>query len=681
MHKKMHQKFLERFFWDELTIQVQRLKLNPRNFDGNEPIVITSIRHYVRQQLLKSTESPNRASSPPSLFAVAWEAYTLCCRVDVNVAAHMICDEQQQQKEHITHPFDWYKQLACILLIESCCACTKQCLPTHNGSASGLTAADMDVSTIATHFSNPKKESPFFPMLVQAAFAVLNQTMINHQQQESEEQEQRYSQITMLQYVELSLLEDMLGTHLYNTAMGHMKTHGGIPDNLRTLVDDQVRQYLSSPSDLSGPFTAYVNPVILFPPTLTEDGPTMETIKQLSNDTRIQRLHPNDLLDLETNLTLATSLRIPFPRPLPPPSFPLLIGHDFDDDDDQDHLDVTERLLQPVDGTTETAPEILEYLHAEMIWCTPICNRLMLLPMNDTNLQHNDNDNDDDNDNTLDDEVYQEVLTILQSHAFTKPLLPNERRFIIDFFSKSHDTKKTIGRVLRLIEECGLTPQTLPKLVEHNPLIAHEFLLHILQYMNGDDNCDSPNENEKSKKISKKKDEYLSSLVNMDMSLHSMEVMNRLAMYHVTNHRAAGTATTTTTESNTPSSSLSTETVARKPLLHPEYIHLFIGSCIASCENMSLLHPSSASATTSSSSSSSSATINSQNRLVRLVCVFIQSLLRNHIITPGDIYFEVQSFCIEFSRIREASTLYKSLQQSITSPEEFDISPSNQYNV
>lgn len=194
-----------------------------------------------------------------------------------------------------------------------------------------------------------------------------------------------------------------------------------------------------------------------------------------------------------------------------------------------------------------------------------------------SNAKHSDLD-ENEHEPKNEDDGNNEAKALMQK-AFTTSLTLVETPIIIDSLRKGTTSA----------QDLGLTPNKLPNLVDHNPLVAIEALLSLMH----------------SDYIS----EYLCVLVKMEMSVHSMEVVNRL---------------TTAVE------------------LPAEFMRLYVSNCIQSCDSIKDTY--------------------FQNRSVRLVCVFLQSLLRNGTINLQDVHVEVTHFCTQFGRIREAGALLRFLK-------------------
>ncbi|CAD8105635.1 unnamed protein product [Paramecium primaurelia] len=108
--------------------------------------------------------------------------------------------------------------------------------------------------------------------------------------------------------------------------------------------------------------------------------------------------------------------------------------------------------------------------------------------------------------------------------------------------------------------------------------------------------------------------EYLDQLIQIKISIQALELVNQL------------------------SKSIS---------LPDQFLNMFITKCIVNCEELKNNQP------------------QQLARQVRLVSVFIRTLIKQKTFDPKKIYVELQGFCLEFSSILEATQLFKTIKNSV----------------
>lgn len=207
--------------------------------------------------------------------------------------------------------------------------------------------------------------------------------------------------------------------------------------------------------------------------------------------------------------------------------------------------------------------------------------------------------------------------------AIESPLMPNRQQRVLELLRDRP----------ALAHRCGVFPDVLPSLAENNPPVAAELLLCLAR------NHPAPSHNLPA---------HFDALVSMPTSLHSMEVVNRLVS-------------------------------EASELLPDDFVRAYVAECISACGDAS--SSSSAGASPSPSGAGDAAGQNSlgtpspggtlpggaptsgTSRLVRLVCMFLQLLVRRGRIRSGtDVAADVSLFCVERMRTKEAAALYRLLR-------------------
>ncbi|GJJ74537.1 hypothetical protein EMPS_06895 [Entomortierella parvispora] len=210
--------------------------------------------------------------------------------------------------------------------------------------------------------------------------------------------------------------------------------------------------------------------------------------------------------------------------------------------------------------------------------------------------------------NTIEPVMSRHNINLIMEQAVIQPLSFEEEQFMLSQFAVDADKV-----------HIPLPPtDAISGIVDNNPTIAFNLLLYLIQLSKEMGLADVPANGGAGKAGSKGAtsypepsmvDVYLDTMIHTKrLTLHSLEVVNRL--------------TTATTVS-------------------PRFLHGYIENAVRCCELVEDKV--------------------GQARVVRMLCVFLQSLLRNNVITIPGYFHALQNFCIQFSRVKEVAALFQTL--------------------
>jgi hypothetical protein len=264
--------------------------------------------------------------------------------------------------------------------------------------------------------------------------------------------------------------------------------------------------------------------------------------------------------------------------------------------------------------------------------------------------------------------------------SFQSPLTPQQLQSLIARVESD-------SALIQLAEAGGILPTKLPELVENNPMVAAAFVGISLRCRGDDSRSGSRSNTSASSSSASGIGGYLGVLLDTPLSLQLLDVVNRLiSTSHVLAADCTGTglssAHSSPTKRSAPDSqsiplvgvspSASSSELLRADFCLPlDFVPQFVSRCIRCCDANKDRYL--------------------QARLVRLVCVFLQSLLRHrHPVasgvwrdspTPassspslsvasgdagaGGLQAELQAFCVAHARVREAAALFRMLKLEV----------------